>query len=69
LGASLARLEGQTAIKTLLARTSDLRLAVDPAALRWRSGLVLRGLKALPVSFTPAAPRVARAELAESLCP
>ena len=69
LGASLARLEGQTAIKTLLARTSDLRLAVDPSALRWRSGLILRGLKALPVSFTPAAPRVARTELAETLCP
>jgi cytochrome P450 len=67
LGASLARLEGQTAIKTLLARTSDLRLAVEPTALRWRSGLVLRGLKALPVSFTPAAPRVARPELADAL--
>jgi cytochrome P450 PksS len=69
LGASLARLEGQTAIKTLLSRTSDLRLAVDPTALRWRSGLILRGLKALPVSFTPAAPRVARTELAETLWP
>ncbi len=67
LGASLARLEGQTAIKTLLAHTSDLRLAVEPTALRWRSGLVLRGLKTLPVSFTPAAPRVARPELAETL--
>jgi cytochrome P450 len=69
LGASLARLEGQTAIKTLLARTSDLRVAVDPTALRWRSGLILRGLKSLPVSFTSAAPRVAEAELADALCP
>lgn len=69
LGASLARLEGQTAINTLLARTSDLRLAVNPTALRWRSGLVLRGLKALPVSFTPAAPAVARPELSDALCP
>ena len=51
LGASLARLEGQIAINTLLARTRDLQLAVDPSMLRWRSGLVLRGLKALPVSF------------------
>jgi len=52
LGASLARLEAQIAINTLLARTKNLRLAVEPSALRWRSGLVLRGLKALPVTFT-----------------
>jgi cytochrome P450 len=66
LGASLARLEGQTAINALLARTRDLRLAVPPTRLRWRSGLVLRGLKALPVSFTPpAAPDVPRAQLSE----
>jgi cytochrome P450 PksS len=67
LGASLARLEGQTAINTLLARTRDLTLAVNPAALRWRSGLVLRGLTALPVSFTTQTPMVARAELADTL--
>jgi hypothetical protein len=28
-----------------------LRLAVAPGALRWQAGLVLRGLKALPVTF------------------
>jgi cytochrome P450 PksS len=49
LGAPLARLEGQIAINTLLRRIPDLRLAVAPAALRWRKGLVLRGLAALPV--------------------
>jgi cytochrome P450 PksS len=49
LGAALARLEGQLAIGTLLRRAPGLRLAVEPAALRWRSGLVLRGLRALPV--------------------
>ena len=65
LGASLARLEGQTAINALLARTRDLRLAVDPSTLRWRSGLVLRGLKALPVSFTTKTPSAAGSELAE----
>ncbi len=65
LGASLARLEGQTAINALLARTRDLRLAVDPTKLRWRSGLVLRGLKALPVSFTPAAPDLPRTQFSE----
>jgi cytochrome P450 len=67
LGASLARLEGQTAINTLLARTRDLQLAVEPTRLRWRSGLVLRGLKALPVSFTTKAPMAARTELADAL--
>jgi cytochrome P450 len=69
LGASLARLEGQTAINTLLARTQNLQLAVDATALRWRSGLILRGLTALPVTFTAAAPKVARAQLAEALEP
>jgi cytochrome P450 PksS len=54
LGASLARLEGQIAINALLARTRDLQLAVTPAALRWRGGLVLRGLRAMPVAFSMA---------------
>ncbi len=52
LGASLARLEAQVAIAMLLERTSDLRLAVGGEALAWRPGLVLRGLKSLPVKFT-----------------
>jgi cytochrome P450 PksS len=51
LGAPLARLEGQIAIRTLLERLPDLSLAVPPAALRWRRGLVLHGLEALPVAF------------------
>jgi cytochrome P450 len=51
LGAPLARLEGQIAINTLLRRCRDLRLAVPRDALRWRRGLVLRGLEALPVTF------------------
>jgi cytochrome P450 PksS len=50
LGASLARLEGQIAINTLLRRARGLRLAVPPEALHWRRGLVLRGLEALPVA-------------------
>ncbi|MFV0135428.1 cytochrome P450 family protein [Streptomyces sp. HMX87] len=53
LGAPLARLEGHTALATLLRRLPDLRLAVDPAELRWRGGLIMRGLRTLPVSFTP----------------
>ncbi len=51
LGAPLARLEGQIAINTLLRRMPDLRLAVPVNALRWRPGLILHGLKALPVAM------------------
>jgi len=51
LGAPLARLEGQLAIHTLLRRLPNLSLAVEPSALRWRRGLLLRGLEALPVTL------------------
>jgi cytochrome P450 len=51
LGAPLARLEGQIAISTLLRRIPDLRLTVAASALRWRPGLLLRGLESLPVAF------------------
>ena len=50
LGASLARLEGQIALGTLLRRAADIRLGVAAGSLRWRRGLVLRGLEALPVA-------------------
>ncbi|MFF7632511.1 cytochrome P450 [Kitasatospora sp. NPDC008050] len=53
IGAPLARLEGQRALATLLTRLPDLQLAADPAELRWRGGLIMRGLRELPVSFTP----------------
>lgn len=53
LGASLARLEGQIAVNTLLRRCPDVRLAAPPGALRWRPGPLLRGLEALPVAFRP----------------
>jgi cytochrome P450 PksS len=66
LGASLARLEGQIAIAALADRLANLRLSVDPASLRWRAGLVLRGLKSLPVEFTPAKSRPRAPELAEA---
>ncbi|MEU5314490.1 cytochrome P450 [Streptomyces sp. NPDC021562] len=52
LGAPLARLEGRTALETLLRRLPDLRLAAYPADLRWRGGLIMRGLRELPVEFT-----------------
>ena len=51
LGAPLARLEGEIAFATLLRRLPNLRLAVPPSELTWRSGLELRGLERLPVVF------------------
>ncbi|MDQ0787426.1 cytochrome P450 [Streptomyces sp. B3I8] len=53
LGAPLARLEGRTALAALLTRLPDLRLAVDSTELRWRGGLIMRGLRTLPVEFAP----------------
>jgi hypothetical protein len=47
LGAGLARLEGELAIGTLVARAPHLALAED--ALEWRPGWLLRGLTSLPV--------------------
>jgi cytochrome P450 PksS len=49
VGAPLARMEGQVAIDALLRRADGVTLGVAPAALRWRRGLVLRGLESLPV--------------------
>lgn len=50
-GAPLARMEGQIALETMLHRLPDLRLA--PGPITWRPNLGLRGLTALPVTFTP----------------
>jgi cytochrome P450 PksS len=66
LGAPLARLEGQLALGALVTRFADLRLAVEPSTLRWRPGLVLRGLRSLPVRFAPQPARSRSAELAEA---
>jgi cytochrome P450 PksS len=57
LGAPLARLEARIAFATLLRRTRMLRLAVEAEKLRWQRGLVLRGMKALPVRFSAAGTR------------
>lgn len=51
VGAPLARLEGRLAIGALLRRLPELRLAVDEGELRWRGGLIMRGLRSLPVEF------------------
>ncbi|MEU1289351.1 cytochrome P450 [Kitasatospora sp. NPDC005856] len=53
IGAPLARLEGRAALATLLSRLPDLRLAERPEDLRWRGGLIMRGLRELPVEFSP----------------
>ncbi|HSA52165.1 MAG TPA: cytochrome P450 [Yinghuangia sp.] len=52
IGAPLARLEGQIAITTLLRRLPDLEPAEPAGELRWRGGLIMRGLQRLPVRFT-----------------
>jgi cytochrome P450 len=51
LGAPLARMEGQIAISTLLDRMPNLRLKDSPESLSWRPGMVIRGLRALPVEY------------------
>jgi cytochrome P450 len=51
LGAPLARMEGQIAISTLLERMPSLRLKGSSDPLSWRPGLILRGLRGLPVEF------------------
>jgi cytochrome P450 len=49
VGAALARLEGQVAIKMMLARLPKLRL--ESQEQEWNRSLTLRGLKSLPVAF------------------
>lgn len=52
LGVHLARMELQVALGRLLARFPDLRIAVPDEELVWRGGLVVRGLRELPVAWT-----------------
>jgi cytochrome P450 PksS len=48
-GAPLARLEGQIAINALLQAIPKFKLDNARHALRWRPGLVTRGLESLPI--------------------
>jgi cytochrome P450 len=61
LGAALARIEGQLALKALLHRFPELRLAGSFDDLHWShgDGLVLRGLSQLPIIPGPARNRPA----------
>src|SRR5882724_498078 len=50
-GAPLARMEAQIAFEELLKLQN---WALEPVPLKWRTNLALRGLTALPITFTPA---------------
>ncbi|MFJ5259058.1 cytochrome P450 [Streptomyces sp. NPDC088387] len=51
LGAPLARLEGRIALRTLLERCPDLAMDADEAQLPWVPGLLIRGVRELPVRW------------------
>lgn len=51
LGAQLARLEGRIALTAVARRLTGIELAREP--LDYKENLVLRGLGALPITFTP----------------
>ncbi|MFF3286195.1 cytochrome P450 [Streptomyces sp. NPDC003023] len=51
LGAPLARLEARVAIRSLLERCPGLALDAHPAALPWRTGMLIRGPERLPVRW------------------
>ncbi|HEX8009276.1 MAG TPA: cytochrome P450, partial [Trebonia sp.] len=53
LGAPLARLEGEAAFGTLLARFPEMSLAVPETSLRWRQSSLIHGLEELPVRLRP----------------
>jgi nocardicin N-oxygenase len=50
LGARLATMELQEVVGTLVAKAPGLRLA-DPDGVRWRTGTIVRGPLALPVTW------------------
>lgn len=50
LGAPLARLEGEIAINSLLRRFPSMTLNEDKENLEWRAGMIVRGVKELPIS-------------------
>jgi cytochrome P450 len=53
IGAPLAKIQSEVALTKLLTRYPDLRLAADPADLKWENNTLLRGLIELPVWLTP----------------
>ncbi|WP_345808056.1 cytochrome P450 [Bacillus pumilus] len=51
LGAPLARLEGEIAIRSLFKRLPDLRLDGHFDQIQWRPGMIIRGAKKIPIVF------------------
>ncbi|MCP3819201.1 cytochrome P450 [Streptomyces sp. A3M-1-3] len=51
LGAPLARLEGRIAVRTLLERCPELALDPDGGPLDWLPGMLIRGVRRLPVRW------------------
>ncbi|HET6860522.1 MAG TPA: cytochrome P450 [Streptomyces sp.] len=51
LGAPLARMEGRIAVSTLLERCPDLALDADGGPLEWLPGMLMRGVRRLPVRW------------------
>jgi cytochrome P450 len=54
IGASLARKEMAVAFKVLLRRLESFELDCDERELEYPPNVLLRGLKRLPIRFTPA---------------
>ncbi|MFN8439246.1 MAG: cytochrome P450 [Caldilineaceae bacterium] len=53
VGAPLARMEGQIALNTLIQRLPNLQLAVPVEELQWSNTVVVRGMKHMPVVWSP----------------
>ena len=51
LGAPLARLEGRIALTSLFQQLPNLRLNTPADQIKWRSGVLFRGLERLPVAW------------------
>jgi cytochrome P450 len=51
IGQPLAKIQLEVAIRQLITRYPDARVAVDPAELRWITSALMRGLETLPVSL------------------
>ena len=51
LGAQLARLELRTAFPALLRRFPNLRLAIEPAEVKYRERSIVYGVEELPVAW------------------
>jgi cytochrome P450 len=51
LGAPLARMEADVAVTALLRRVSGISPAISASELEWRPGLLMHGVRHLPVSM------------------